>query len=114
MFACPQKLRPTRKSSSKKRLFANAVSRLTGSNLLDRSKDEVFDKFADRADQTTRTCDQYELETESAGPVSPVVMRLALQAEPLRPSETRKAPARAPGPFFSVSGTVAGAKDQFG
>ena len=60
-----------------KRLFANTVIRLTGSNLLDSSKDEVFDKFGDQADQISRSYDEYELETESAGPVYQLVMRVA-------------------------------------
>ncbi|MGZ9099932.1 MAG: TonB-dependent receptor plug domain-containing protein [Brevundimonas sp.] len=60
-----------------KRLFANTVVRLTGSNLLDSSKDEVFDKFADEADQIARNHDEYELETETAGPVYQLVMRVA-------------------------------------
>lgn len=60
-----------------KRLFENTVIRLTGSNLLDSSKDEVFDKFGDQADQIARDYDEYELETESAGPVYQLVMRVA-------------------------------------
>ncbi|MFA4893878.1 TonB-dependent receptor plug domain-containing protein [Brevundimonas sp.] len=60
-----------------KRLFSNTVIRLTGSNLLDSSKDEVFDKFNDQADQIARDYDEYELETESAGPVYQMVMRVA-------------------------------------
>ncbi len=60
-----------------KRLFANTVIRLTGSNLLDSSKDEVFDKFDDQAGQIARDYDEYELETESAGPVYQLVMRVA-------------------------------------
>lgn len=60
-----------------KRLFQNAVIRLTAINLLDSSKDEVFDKFADQADQIARNYDEYELETEAAGPVVQLVMRLA-------------------------------------
>lgn len=52
-----------------KRLFANTVVRLTGSNLLDSAKDEVFDKFADQDDQIARVYDEYEIETETAGPV---------------------------------------------
>lgn len=60
-----------------KRIFANTVIRLTGSNLLDSSKDEVFDKFDDQADQIARDHDEYELETESAGPVYQLVMRVA-------------------------------------
>lgn len=60
-----------------KRLFENTVIRLTGSNLLDSSKDEVFDKFGDQDDQRDRVYDEYELETESAGPVYQLVMRVA-------------------------------------
>ncbi len=60
-----------------KQIFSNTVIRLTGSNLLDSSKDEVFDKFDDQADQIARDYDEYELETESAGPVYQLVMRLA-------------------------------------
>jgi len=60
-----------------KRIFSNTVIRLTGSNLLDSSKDEVFDKFGDQADQIARDYDEYELETESAGPVYQLVMRVA-------------------------------------
>ncbi len=60
-----------------KRIFSNAVVRLTGINLLDSSKDEVFDKFADQADQIARNYDEYELESESAGPVFQLVMRVA-------------------------------------
>lgn len=60
-----------------KRLFSNTVIRLTGSNLLDSSKDEVFDKFESVADQIARDYDEYELETETAGPVYQLVMRVA-------------------------------------
>ncbi len=60
-----------------KQIFTNTVIRLTGSNLLDSSKDEVFDKFDDQADQIARDYDEYELETESAGPVYQLVMRVA-------------------------------------
>lgn len=60
-----------------KQIGTNAVFRLTGSNLLDSSKDEVFDKFNDLGDQITRTYDEYELETESAGPVFQAVLRVA-------------------------------------
>jgi outer membrane receptor protein involved in Fe transport len=60
-----------------KQIFSNTVIRLTGSNLLDSSKDEVFDKFGDQADQISRSYDEYELETESAGPVYQLVMRVA-------------------------------------
>jgi outer membrane receptor protein involved in Fe transport len=60
-----------------KQIFSNTVIRLTGSNLLDSSKDEVFDKFNDQVDQIARDYDEYELETESAGPVYQLVMRVA-------------------------------------
>jgi outer membrane receptor protein involved in Fe transport len=60
-----------------KQIFSNTVLRLTGSNLLDSSKDEVFDKFDDQAGQIARDYDEYELETESAGPVYQLVMRVA-------------------------------------
>ncbi|RZJ42199.1 MAG: TonB-dependent receptor, partial [Brevundimonas sp.] len=58
--------------------FANTVVvRLTGSNLLDSSKDEVFDKFNTLEDQIDRDYDEYELETEKAGPVFQLVARVA-------------------------------------
>ena len=60
-----------------KQLFSNTVLRLTGSNLLDSSKDEVFDKFGNVADQISRDYDEYEIETESAGPVYQLVLRVA-------------------------------------
>lgn len=49
--------------------------RLTGSNLLDSSKDEVFDKFTTIDDQFNRDYDEYEIETESAGRVYQFVVR---------------------------------------
>lgn len=60
-----------------KQIGENIVVRLTGSNLLDASKDEVFDKFDNVADQLARDYDEYEIETESAGPVYQLVMRIA-------------------------------------
>jgi len=51
--------------------------RLTGSNLLDESKDEIFDKFDNLADQLDRDYGEYEVETESAGPVFQLVGRYA-------------------------------------
>ena len=60
-----------------KRIFSNTVLRLTGSNLLDSSKDEVFDKFENADAQEDRDYDEYELETESAGPVYQLVLRIA-------------------------------------
>ena len=47
----------------------------TGSNLLDSSKDEVFDKFTTIDDQFNRDYDEYEIETESAGRVYQFVVR---------------------------------------
>ena len=60
-----------------KQVASNVVVRFTGSNLLDSSKDEVFDKFDSLADQIARDYDEYELETESSGPVYQLVMRVA-------------------------------------
>ena len=60
-----------------KRIAANIVVRLTGSNLLNAAKDEVFDKFDSVADQVARDHDEYELETEDAGPWYQMVMRVA-------------------------------------
>lgn len=60
-----------------KKVAENIVIRLTGSNLLDSSKDEVFDKFNTEAEQIDRDYDEYELETESAGPWYQIVARMA-------------------------------------
>jgi outer membrane receptor protein involved in Fe transport len=60
-----------------KRIGKNTVIRLTGSNLLDSSKDEVFNKFVTVADQRSRSFDEYELETEKAGPVFQLIARMA-------------------------------------
>lgn len=60
-----------------KQVTSNVVVRLTGSNLLDSSKDEVFDKFNTIEDQVDREYDEYELETESAGPWFQLVARMA-------------------------------------
>ncbi len=51
--------------------------RLTGSNLLDASKDEIFNKFDTLADQIDRDFDEYEIETEKSGPVWQFVARYA-------------------------------------
>ncbi len=53
----------------------NFTLRLTGSNLLDGSKDEVFDKFTTVGDQISRSYDEYELETEKAGPTWQLIGR---------------------------------------
>jgi TonB-dependent receptor len=58
-----------------KRLGDNWTLRLTGSNLQDASKDEVFNKFTTIADQLLRNFDEFELETETAGPVYQFVVR---------------------------------------
>lgn len=58
-----------------KRFGERFVVRLTGSNLLDAKKREVFDKFTTIADQRARDYDEYELEQEEAGPVFQLVMR---------------------------------------
>lgn len=58
-----------------RRFGENVVLRLTGTNLLNASKDEVFDKFDNEADQLARDYDEYELETEEAGPVWQVALR---------------------------------------
>ncbi len=60
-----------------KRFGKNFVLRLTGQNLLDSSKDEVFDKFESLQDQAAGNYDEYELETERAGPVFQIVARYA-------------------------------------
>lgn len=59
------------------RFGQNFTVRLTGSNLLDETKDEAFDKFENLADQIARDYDEYEVETESAGPVYQLVARYA-------------------------------------
>ena len=41
------------------------------------SKDELFDKFDNLADQIDRDYDEYEIESETAGPVYQLVMRVA-------------------------------------
>ena len=58
-----------------KRFGERWALRLTGSNLLDASKDEVFDKFDTIADQIDRDYDEYELESETGGPVYQLVVR---------------------------------------
>jgi outer membrane receptor protein involved in Fe transport len=60
-----------------KRFGESLVVRLTGQNLLDSSKDEVFDKFGSLADQAARSYDEYEVETEKAGPVFQLTARWA-------------------------------------
>jgi outer membrane receptor protein involved in Fe transport len=60
-----------------KRFGTNVSLRLSANNLLDASKDEFFDKFNTLQDQIDRDYDEYELETEEAGPSYQLVMRWA-------------------------------------
>lgn len=60
-----------------KQVASNVVIRFTGSNLLDSSKDETFDKFNTIADQIDRDYDEFEIESENAGPVFQLVARMA-------------------------------------
>lgn len=60
-----------------KRFGQDMSLRLTASNLLDASKDEVFHKFNTIGDQLARDYDEYELESEEAGPSYQLVMRWA-------------------------------------
>ena len=58
-----------------KRFSEDFVMRLTGSNLLDASKDEFFRKFDNEADQADRDYDEFEIESENAGPVFQLIAR---------------------------------------
>ena len=60
-----------------KRFGKSFTIRAVGSNLLDGSKDEVFNKFNTIGEQNARVFDEYELETETAGPVFQIMARLA-------------------------------------
>jgi len=60
-----------------KRFGTSFSVRLSANNLLDASKDEFFDKFNTEADQLDRDYDEYELESEEAGPSYQLVMRWA-------------------------------------
>lgn len=51
--------------------------RFVGSNLLDGSKDEVFRKYDSIGDQFSNNIDEYELETEEAGPIFQLIARYA-------------------------------------
>ncbi|HAI58531.1 MAG TPA: TonB-dependent receptor [Xanthomonadaceae bacterium] len=51
------------------------VVRLTGINLINQSKDEVFDKFNTLTDQINRDYDEYELETETGGRAVQLIVR---------------------------------------
>jgi hypothetical protein len=58
-----------------KRFGERLVVRLTGGNLLDGKKKETFNKFTTIDDQRARNFDEYELESEQAGPVFQLVAR---------------------------------------
>jgi outer membrane receptor protein involved in Fe transport len=60
-----------------KRFGEHWTMRLTGSNLLNASKDEAFHKFDTLGDQIDRDYDEYELEKETSGPVYQFVARYA-------------------------------------
>jgi outer membrane receptor protein involved in Fe transport len=60
-----------------KRFGDSFTIRAVGSNLLDATKDEVFNKFDNLDDQIDRNFDEFELESERAGPVFQVVARYA-------------------------------------
>lgn len=60
-----------------KRLFGKMTIRAVGSNLLNGKKKEAFNKFDSIGDQIDRDFDEYELESEKAGPVFQLVARYA-------------------------------------
>ncbi len=60
-----------------KRFGKNFSVRVSANNLLDASKDEVLHKFDNLDDQVDRDYDEYELESEEAGPSYQVVARWA-------------------------------------
>lgn len=60
-----------------KRFGDNFTIRAVGSNLLNGRKNEAFNKFTTIADQTSRSFDEYELESEKAGPVFQIMARFA-------------------------------------
>ncbi|MES2626849.1 MAG: TonB-dependent receptor [Pseudomonadota bacterium] len=61
-----------------KRFGEKLTMRLVGSNLLDGAKEEVFNKFTTIEDQVARNFDEYELESETAGPYFQFMVRMAL------------------------------------
>lgn len=60
-----------------KRIGSNFTIRAVGSNLLNGAKREVFNKFDNLEDQMDRNFDEYELESEKAGPVFQLMARYA-------------------------------------
>ncbi|MEI8617085.1 hypothetical protein P4S63_05610 [Pseudoalteromonas sp. B193] len=57
--------------------WEDVTLRLVGSNLLDASKDETFNKFDTVEDQFSRSFDEYEIESEEARPVYQLMLRYA-------------------------------------
>lgn len=62
-----------------KRIGKQWTVRLTGSNLLNASKDEAFNKFNTLLEQIDRDFDEYELETETGGRVYQLMFRYAFE-----------------------------------
>ena len=60
-----------------KRFGKKFTIRAVGSNLLNGAKKEAFNKFDNLADQLDRDFDEYELESEKAGPVFQIMARMA-------------------------------------
>ncbi len=60
-----------------KRFADSFTIRAVGSNLLDGKKRETFNKFTTIADQLARSFDEYEVESERAGPVFQLIGRYA-------------------------------------
>ncbi|XVJ64509.1 MAG: TonB-dependent receptor [Sphingopyxis sp.] len=60
-----------------KRFGSNFTIRAVGSNLLNGAKRETFNKFDNLEDQLDRDFDEYELESEKAGPVFQLMARYA-------------------------------------
>lgn len=60
-----------------KRFGKKFTIRAVGSNLLNGAKRERFNKFDNLADQIDRDFDEYELESEKAGPVFQLIARMA-------------------------------------
>ncbi len=60
-----------------KRFGKSFTIRAVGSNLLDGAKREAFNKFDNLDDQAARDFDEYELESETAGPVFQLIARYA-------------------------------------
>ena len=60
-----------------KRFGKKFTIRAVGSNLLNGAKRETFNKFDNLADQIDRNFDEYELESEKAGPVFQLIARMA-------------------------------------